>query len=367
MVRFAIVGDPHIAVPHTIGDPNKRVHLVEVSIPALEQVFDRLETLDIDFLLLPGDLTQHGEPDNHRWLSRRLEKLPFPVCVVPGNHDIPVLNADDRSIAAADFSSYYRNFGYDNSHTLYYTREIVPGIQIIGLNSNQFDANGKQLGRLDDEQLHWLETVLGELGDKFAIVLIHHNTIEHLPGQSQHSLGRRYMLDNAKTLLQLLRNAGVRLICTGHLHVQDIVCDRDIWEITSGSLVSYPHPYRILDLHRDRAGKVALSIETERVEAVETQPNLSHFSREWLAKKSPPFMRRLLTEPPVNLPADKAEQFIDDLRYFWADISRGDAQFSFPHFPPQVRQYFESFSAVEAIDNCVTLQLSVDRPYIADK
>ncbi len=56
-----------------------------VSIPAFEFALQHLEQLKLDFLLLPGDLTQDGEPANHLWLQKRLESLPFPTYVVPGN------------------------------------------------------------------------------------------------------------------------------------------------------------------------------------------------------------------------------------------------------------------------------------------
>ena len=72
--KFAIVSDLHIALPQTIWDHPHRFHLVEVSIPALELALDHLGELDLDFLLLPGDLTQHGERENHQWLSQRLSQ-----------------------------------------------------------------------------------------------------------------------------------------------------------------------------------------------------------------------------------------------------------------------------------------------------
>ncbi len=84
---FAVLSDLHIGLPHTIADHPTRFHLVEVSIPAFEQALQTLEPLELDFLLIPGDLTQHGEPENHRWLAQRLSQLPLPVYVIPGNHD----------------------------------------------------------------------------------------------------------------------------------------------------------------------------------------------------------------------------------------------------------------------------------------
>ena len=119
--RFAVVSDLHIALPHTVWDHTNRFHLVEVSIPALEVTLSHLNQLDLDFLLMPGDLTQHGEPENHTWLAERLAQLPFPVYVIPGNHDVPVAMSDGYSIGLTEFPHYYRKFGYQNPDQLYYT------------------------------------------------------------------------------------------------------------------------------------------------------------------------------------------------------------------------------------------------------
>ena len=356
--RFAVVSDLHIGLPHTIWDHPSRFHLVEVSIPALELILEHLKQQDLDFLLLPGDLTQHGEPDNHAWLQKRLSQLPFPVYVIPGNHDVPNLLPDERSIGLKDFPYYYRQFGYNNPEQIYYTCEVLPGVQLIGLNSNQFDDSGKQLGRLDEQQLAWLEQVLAQSKDK--LVLVHHNVVEHLPGQSHHPLGRRYMLDNAPVLRKILKAAGVQLVFTGHLHVQDIACHEGIYDITTGSLVSYPHPYRILELRTDEQGKRWLQIESHRVKSVPGWENLPQVSREWIGDRSYPFMLKLLTAEPLNLSTADAEKLVPSLRYFWADLADGDTLFDFPDFFPAARRYFEAFSATSdgkpaLIDNHTTL------------
>ena len=316
-----------------------------VSIPAFEFALEHLEQLKLDFLLLPGDLTQDGERANHLWLQKRLESLPFPTYVVPGNHDVPTLLPGEQSIGWKDFPSYYQQWGYDNPQQLYYTKEILPGLQLIGLNSNQFDDNGKQLGCLDDAQLIWLEKTLEEVQHKQVIIIVHHNVVEHLPQQSTHELGRRYMLDNAQQLLALLRKFGVKLIFTGHLHIQDIACSGDIYEITTGSLVSYPHPYRLLELEVKDGSLEQLRIESYRVKNLPEWENLQKFSREWIGDRSYPFMIKLLTGKPLNLPLAKAEELIPQLRYFWADISAGDGNFYFPDFPPQIQHYFQQFGA----------------------
>jgi 3',5'-cyclic AMP phosphodiesterase CpdA len=346
--RFGIVSDLHIAVPQTILDTPKRFHMVEVSIPALEKAIAHFETLDLDFLLIPGDLTQNGEFDNHRWLQKRLQSLPFPAYVIPGNHDVPYLASNNGSIAFADFPSYYRGFGYQNTEKLYYSCEVIPGVQLISLNSNQFDRDGNQLGCLDEEQLQWLEKTLAEVRDKLVLVTIHHNVIEHMPGQSRHELGRRYMLDNAIELLAILRTYGVKLIFSGHLHVQDLVEAEGIYEITTGSLVSYPHPYRVVELKTSNSQQHELTINSYRVENVPGWDDLAATSREVMGDRSYPFMLKLLTSPPVNLPLAQAEKLAPQLRYFWADIAAGDALFDFSDLPLPAQNYLQKFGAIAA-------------------
>ncbi len=355
--QFAIISDLHIAIPETNWDHQHRFHLVEVSIPALEFVLKKLEQLPLDFLLIPGDLTQHGEPENHLWLQNRLQSLPFPVYVIPGNHDIPTPLATEKSIAPEDFSQYYQNFGYQNTNQLYYTSEITPELQLIALNSNQFSEEGIQLGFVDTPQLIWLETVLNDCQNKIKLVMIHHNVIEHLPGQSNHELGKRYILENHVQLLEILKKYGVNLIFTGHLHVQDISEYNGIYEITTGSLVSYPHPYRILELTTDNQQNMELKINSFHLKSIPNWENLAEFSRDFLGDRSYHFMMKLLTCHPLNLPVEEAHLLAPDLRNFWADIAEGDAILDFPHFPPKVRQYFQKFGVTNNnfIDNDTTL------------
>ncbi len=362
--RFAIASDLHVALPHTIWDHPSRFHLVEVSIPAFESVLQHLTQLDLDFLLLPGDLTQHGEAENHTWLQECLAKLPFPTYVIPGNHDVPVLNANEQSIAFKDFPHFYRKFGYEHRSELYYTCELLPKVRLIALNSNNFDDGGKQIGRLDIQQLSWLEKVLAQKeNDELILVMIHHNVVEHLPNQARHPMANRYMLDNAPELLEILRRYKVQLVFTGHLHIQDIAYEDNVYDITTGSLVSYPHPYRLLEYRQDEHGRTKLEISSFNVESVTNFPNLQQTSQQWMIDRSFPFIVKLLTLPPLNLTQEKAEELAPGLRNFWANIAAGDALLEYPEFPQHVRQHFEKYGAINAdgyptfIDNHATLLL----------
>ncbi len=348
--RFAIASDLHIALPHTVYDHPRRFHLVEYSISAFEAVLQHLQTLDIDFLLLPGDLTQHGELENHRWLSDRLAQLPYPVYVIPGNHDVPSIPSLEQ------FAPFYRRHGYSHTTELYYATELLPAVRLIGMNSNTFDCEERQIGAVDDRQLAWLEQILQQGDYAVNLLMIHHNILSHVPNQESIPIGKRYILENAEALCQILQRYGVHFVFTGHLHVQDIAySDRyDLYDITTGSLVSYPHPYRLVEFVGDGTTQ-ELHITSYRVTSIPEQADLLHFSREWMGDRAEPFLRNLLIHPPLNLTAAQAEPLLKELRYFWADIADGDAQFSFPHFPPSARQFLESFSDQPPPDNHATL------------
>ncbi|MBT9313551.1 metallophosphoesterase family protein [Leptothoe kymatousa] len=376
LARFAVVSDLHIALPHTIWDSPSRFHLVEVSIPALEQILDHLEQVGIDFLLLPGDLVQHGERENHEWLIQRLGQLPFPVYVVPGNHDVVRRDGCDRTVSIDEFVHLYQAFGYTNPQQPYYHHQLKPGLHLIGLNSNGFDPNGEPLytGCLDPAQLEWLDDQLAGLRDQLTLVMLHHNALEHLPRQSGSRMGQRYMVNNAPELTRRLQAANVPLMFTGHLHVQDVAQADGLYEITTGSLVSYPHPYRLCEL-TTHGSDYRLDITSQRIEAVPDWPTLQATSQKWMGDRSFPFMMKLLTSRPLHLEPTEAEQYAHILRNFWAGIAGGDALFDFPELPPQVQRYIQTFSATtpdgtpQCIDNNTSLwlQTAVGDEYVPKK
>ena len=369
--RFAVISDPHIARPETIPDGIHRFHLVEVSIPGIEQIFDHLSQLDLDFLLLPGDLTQHGEWVNHQWLIDRLRSLPYPAYVVPGNHDVIARDASDRTIGLGDFPRLYQDFGYSDGETPYYQHEILPGVRLIGLNSNAFEADGSQIGvgYLGEEQLAWLDDLLPQLRDDLVLVMLHHNVLEHLPGQAKSPMGQRYMLHNHEALIHRLEQARVPLLFTGHLHVQDIARRGNLWEILTGSLVSYPHPYRVVEIERHDDGSLTLEVDSHRLRSVEPWEDLQSMSYQWMCDRAGGFMVKFLTSPPLNLPVTEAEAIAPGLHHFWATLADGDPWFDFSHLPSKIRPMLEVFNAVDAsgqrqrLDNQARLWLPHNSKY----
>jgi Icc-related predicted phosphoesterase len=72
MVRIAAAGD---------------VHASEATRGRIEEAFARVER-DADLILLAGDLTTHGAPEQAVVLAGACRELTIPVCAVLGNHDL---------------------------------------------------------------------------------------------------------------------------------------------------------------------------------------------------------------------------------------------------------------------------------------
>jgi Icc-related predicted phosphoesterase len=86
MVRIAAAGD---------------VHASEATRARIEEAFAGVEH-DADLILLAGDLTTHGEPEQAKVLADACRVLEIPVCAVLGNHDLHSGYGDEISAVCAE-------------------------------------------------------------------------------------------------------------------------------------------------------------------------------------------------------------------------------------------------------------------------
>ena len=81
--------------------------------------------------------------------------------------------------------------------------------------------------------------------------MMHHGLVEHYTGEQQIDPG--YVVDNWETMSDELIDAGLKIIFTGHYHATDITKrthgDKFVFDVETGSLVSYPCTYRILTIN----------------------------------------------------------------------------------------------------------------------
>ncbi|WP_409725232.1 phosphodiesterase [Pseudorhodoplanes sp.] len=154
-----------------------------------------------DLVLVSGDLTEHGEPEEYAALANLLSPLPMPVYAVPGNHD--------RREA---MRSAFGNAGFLAAQgPLNFTIDAGP-LRIVGLDSL---VEGKSHGVLLPETLDHLDRSLTGAPDRPALVMLHHPPfvcgIAHMD--------KIRLLDGAEELGRILSgHRQVKRLITGHVH-----------------------------------------------------------------------------------------------------------------------------------------------------
>lgn len=262
--------------------------LLSYSRAMLDSLYIKLAHDKPSFLLISGDLTKDGAYVSHRYLINNLlkplHKAGIQPIVVPGNHDLMnphayIYDGDKsirtRTVGPKQFKKMYGPYGYNqaisnDSASLSYVVELGPKVRLLCLDANQYRKNDFNLdtcphnGVLADKTLEFIEREANEakeLGVRMMIML-HHGVIAHWRLQNQASPG--YVLDNAQKLRKLCYKYNIEICMTGHSHSQDIALHSywgsDLYDIQTGSLVTYPCPYRLMHLHGD-----SLDITSRRV------------------------------------------------------------------------------------------------------
>ncbi len=83
LLRFAVVADPHVSVDRE----NRRGRMFQESSCVLREVVDWARSQAMEALLIPGDLTDAGKPEEMGEASGILSAFPGGVFAIPGDHD----------------------------------------------------------------------------------------------------------------------------------------------------------------------------------------------------------------------------------------------------------------------------------------
>ena len=274
-----------------------------------QEVFDVLmETMlseKPDMVLTTGDLTKDGELLSHQYVAGQLNRLReagIKTFVIPGNHDFGskhalIFDGDQSSkaevVSREQFTELYRNHGYGaeslcDETSLSYCCEPVEGLLLIGLDSGTD-------GRLEEATLQWAcqQAAQAQQQGKYVLAMMHHALLPHFNAEDQ--LLPSSVVQNYETVRNRLADAGVQVVLTGHIHISDIAKDynadltRSIYDISTGSVISYPCDYRRLTLSEDRA---QLSVSTNRITTLPDHPVYGTTAKERLHQSLSQFVKR---------------------------------------------------------------------------
>ncbi len=304
--RVMVIADPHVlasslveegaAMDKMMAGQRKMLDLSEVAFTAL---VDTALLHKPALVLIPGDLTKDSEVASHDVVVEQLSRLQsagINTLVIPGNHDIggkafayrggesvPVESLSDSEWESKYAMVYEQALAKDpNSHS--YVAEPLRGVTVLGIDASHEDGEGY----LSDETLAWVLAQADEANAKGNMILAmcHWQVLEHVDdGGMITDISAR--LQAADTIRDELMAHGVHMLLTGHVHVNSISTYRDtiavigdsIVEISTGSPITYPCPYRWLTIASDRS---TVEVSTAMLSALPEQDDLITYSREWM-------------------------------------------------------------------------------------
>ena len=304
--RVMVIADPHVlasslveegaAMDKMMAGQRKMLDLSEVGFTAL---VDTALLHKPALVLIPGDLTKDSEVASHDVVVEQLSRLQsagINTLVIPGNHDIggkafayrggesvPVESLSDSEWESKYAMVYEQALAKDpNSHS--YVAEPLRGVTVLGIDASHDDSEGY----LSDETLAWVLAQADEANAKGNMILAmcHWQVLEHVDdGGMITDISAR--LQAADMIRDELMAHGVHMLLTGHVHVNSISTYRDtiavigdsIVEISTGSPITYPCPYRWLTIASDRS---TVEVSTAMLSALPEQDDLTTYSREWM-------------------------------------------------------------------------------------
>ena len=113
-----------------------------------------------DVVLISGDCTDHGAPEEYAFFRELIAPLPMPVYVIPGNHD--------------DRARLREMCGSQGAHAMSSFMQYVVDDWPVRLIALDTVVPGQDAGLLCAERLRWLEERLAEAPAKPTLIVMHH-------------------------------------------------------------------------------------------------------------------------------------------------------------------------------------------------
>ena len=275
--KMVVLSDPHVMAPGLLLSEgtawttylNGQRKLVDYSQRLFDDMIVRIKRdLRPGLVLISGDLTKDGEQVSHEYVTSKLDELRaigIKTLVIPGNHDrgsnSDAVYYDGESTTAATvatnewFATQYANYGYGvgaerEGTTLTYACEPITGLVVIGIDSGTD-------GNVSETTLDWVveKATAARANGKKVIAMMHHPLIPHFTGVD--NFVSTAVVGYYETVRNTLADAGIRVVFTGHFHTSDIAKDwnadmtREIYDVNTGSLISYPCDYREVTMSAD--------------------------------------------------------------------------------------------------------------------
>lgn len=215
---IAQITDLHLGFEPGADEPNRQ---------RLEAVIDTLLAMPRtpDLMLATGDLTEHGTAEAYAALRSALDRCPWPVWLIPGNHD-------KRGPFSAAFPEIPVRDGF-----VHYALDAGP-LRIIMLDTLE---EGRHGGSYCERRAAWLAGELAAHPDRPTLIALHHPPIETGIGWMSADPAEPWVQRLAAVIAQ---HPQIVRVIAGHVH-RPIMAD---WGETTVWISASTAPQVALDL-----------------------------------------------------------------------------------------------------------------------
>lgn len=229
MTRIAHISDLHLGI----------------EIPeAAEALVTDLQQLEPDATIVSGDLTQRARRREFRAAREYLDRLPGPLLVVPGNHDVPLFD-----LVARFFTPLLR-------YKALITDVIDPtlkldGVTVVGLNTARGGIFAQ--GHISARQADRAQAHFAAAPKKDVKVLVTHHPVKPLPPASKH----KPVVGHVRMMRQGAE-AGLHVVLSGHVHESFTAAadaEASVLSVIAGTAISRRgavNAYNMLEFKKNR-------------------------------------------------------------------------------------------------------------------
>lgn len=279
-ITLAVVSDVHIMAPALLKQEGRAFadyvahdrKMLKESTSLMQQATERILRERPQYVLVTGDLTKDGETVSHEYLRdnylARMREAGIKVFVIPGNHDVDNPHAVEfmgdtvkrvSTPTKEQFAALYNDYGYGqatarDAASLSYVVSLDASTRLLCLDACEYELNNYETntcvtaGRLKPETVQFIKNQAAEAKKAGCrmLAMMHHGVVQHWTWQEK-AMGE-YLVADWRKQAALLGKLGIEVVFTGHFHAQDIAERNGVYDIETGSLVSYPSPYRLVRL-----------------------------------------------------------------------------------------------------------------------
>ncbi len=297
---FALITDTHFQSGSGVKDGilwNRQV--MSQSERLADLLIQSLNAREIDFVIHAGDLTHTGDRCSFEFARAAFSRVKAPLWFTVGNHDVCEPGA--RTWLATDWGI--------EPPSMYFSR-YHEGVRYLFLDSNyahlpsgeesevqQWDQTSKYSGvGFSATQVDWLRDELARDRETLTFVITHHPIASksEYPIISPRDLGapnfrlgpvwRKLFPTYYKEILALLEEApNVKVVFTGHWHINDITRVNNLYHVKTSSLIEYPFEYRVVSVFEEF---LDISIVQLPAEDLATASLVPEWQNEWIRGES---------------------------------------------------------------------------------